>query len=212
MPEDKKGLLKLVQQTIASSKQLEPKGITILPSSPFSPLPSAPMTPPGFAAATAPTRFVFPPPVELPEPGVYEYGFQDFPIANGYQQYFSAGPSVLNNGLQEQNPFGFIQEVNCGYQIADNMYQGPIGEGPVVQGNSCDEGIVHGFEGREVSRGEDPMVDYAEASSDFAALATLPDGFEDEQHDDDGDEHVQGMRTNSLSLSSYSNFVTKTLL
>ena len=83
-----------------------------MPSSPFSPVSTAPaMTPPGFTAAAAPTRFVFPPPVELLEPaGLYEYGFQDFPNAgyqdprNGYQ-YYNVGQQVLNDGFQVRLAF-----------------------------------------------------------------------------------------------------------
>ena len=84
-----------------------------VPSSPYSPVSTAPaMTPPGFtAAAAAPTRFVFPPPVELLEPaGLYEYGFQDFPNAgyqdprNGYQ-YYNVGQQVLNDGFQVRLAF-----------------------------------------------------------------------------------------------------------
>lgn len=160
------------------------------------------MTPPGFTAAAAPTRFVFPPPVELLEPaGVYEYGFQDFPNAayqdprNGYQ-YYNVGQQVLNDGFQfqDQNPFGFMQDVNVGYQVQEdpgNGYQNHSSAGPDVQSNGCDEGLVNGFEDPEELSGGDPMAAYAEASADFAAMATLPDGFEDDEQGDNDDEPEQ---------------------
>ena len=193
-----------------------------LPSSPYSPVSTVPMTPPGFTAAAAPTRFVFPPPVELLEPGVYEYGFQDFPYAyqdprNGYP-YFNAGQQVMNNGFQEQNPFGFMQDINGGYQtvnpgseVPGNGHQNPNSEGPDVQNNGgCDEGLINGFEGREELSVDDPMAAYAEASADFAAMATLPDGFEEEQGDDD-DEPAQGNRSIPMSLQISNNFSIKRL-
>ena len=50
--------------------------------------------------------------------------------------------------------------------------------------------------------GDDPMAAYAEASADFAAMATLPDGFEDDEQGDNDDEPEQGKRSISLSPRS----------
>lgn len=47
------------------------------------------------------------------------------------------------------------------------------------------------------SNADDPMAAYAEASANFAALATYPDGFEEEAGDNDVP--VQGIRSISLS-------------
>ena len=46
------------------------------------------------------------------------------------------------------------------------------------------------------------MAAYAEASADFAAMATLPDGFEDDEQGDNDDEPEQGKRSISLSPRS----------
>ena len=86
------------------------------------------MTPPAFPAAAAPTRFVFPPPMELLESGVYEYGFQDFSGSaypdprNGFQ-YYNAGQHVFNNGFQEQNPnpLAFMQDFFSGNQGCNSI-------------------------------------------------------------------------------------------
>ena len=53
-----------------------------------------------------------------------------------------------------------------------------------------------GFDNPDVMNGEDSMAAYAEASSDFAAMATLPDGFED-----DDVETVQQGNNSIFSLS-----------
>ena len=111
------------------------------------------MTPPGFAAA--PTRFVFPPPMELLEAGVYEYGFQDFSGGstypdprNGFQYYNAGGQHVFNNGYQEQNPLAFLQDFFGGNQAVDqgNGHQDPSNAGAGnVQGDGCGEGLPNGF-------------------------------------------------------------------
>ena len=53
------------------------------------------------------------------------------------------------------------------------------------------------------------MAAYAEASANFAALATHPDGFEEEAGDDDVP--VQGIRSISLSRNPPQNFLTQNL-
>ena len=172
------------------------------------------MNPPGFSSASAPTRFVFPPPAELLEPGVYEYGFQDFATAyqdpgNPYQNFnaaaAAAGQPFVNNGFQEeQYPFGAYQEevnTTAGYQAAS----GEFGEDPGTgydgyqnQVHQSNDGLDDdGFDNPDVMSGEYSMAAYAEASADFAAMATLPDGFED----DDDVETVQQGNNSIFSLS-----------
>ena len=113
------------------------------------------MTPPGFATAPAPTRFVFPPPMEFLETSVYEYGFQDFSGGsaypdprNGFQYYNAGGQHVFNNGFQEQNPLAFMQEFFGGNQAAADHGKGhhdPSNAGADnVQGDGCDEGLLNG--------------------------------------------------------------------
>ena len=151
------------------------------------------MTPPGFSAASAPTRFVFPPPAELLEPGVYEYGFQDLATTyqdpgNPYQNFdaAAAGQPFVNNGFQEeQYPFGVYQEeVNtaAGHQAASGEFvEDPGYNGYQNEAHQSNDGLDDdGFDNPDVMSGEDSMAAYAEASADFAAMATLPDGFEDD--------------------------------